>query len=426
MPRILCIILSGGRGERLYPLTKERAKPAVPFGGKYRLVDIPISSCINSGYKQIYVLTQYASTSLHKHIANTYIFDSFTQGFVEILAAEQTYEHSSWYAGTADAVRKNFLHFHTQEPDYYIILSGDQLYRMDLREFFRNHVENRAEVSVAVTPVTRERAPHLGILQVDGQGRIVKFVEKPPADQDISHLRIPPNLAANLKGLKPGREYLASMGIYIFNAGVLEEALDNDLSDFGKEIIPQSIDRLRVQAYLFPGFWEDIGTIKSFYETNLSLTTITPEFDFYNEENPIYTRRRDLPASKINACVINQSLTADGCIITNANIMNSIVGIRTIIESGATLDGVVCMGADYYETAEEKARNRGLGIPDIGIGRGTLIRKAIIDKNARIGEVCRIGVDSLTRPEGDFGHYYVRDGVIVIPKNAVIPSGSVI
>ncbi len=426
MPRILCIILSGGRGERLYPLTKERAKPAVPFGGKYRLVDIPISSCINSGYKQIYVLTQYASSSLHNHIANTYIFDSFTQGFVEILAAEQTYEHSTWYQGTADAVRKNFIHFHTQNPDYYIILSGDQLYRMDLREFFRNHVENKAEVSVAVTPVTRERAPHLGILEVDAQGRIVKFVEKPPADQDISHLRIPPNLAANLKGLKPGREYLASMGIYIFNAGVLEEALDNDLIDFGKEIIPQNISRLRVQAYLFPGFWEDIGTIKSFYETNLSLTTITPEFDFYNEENPIYTRRRDLPASKINACVINQSLTADGCIITNANIMNSIVGIRTIIESGATLDGVVCMGADYYETAEEKARNRGLGIPDVGIGRGSLIRKAIIDKNARIGEVCRIGVDSLTRSEGDFGHYYIRDGVIVIPKNAVVPSGSVI
>jgi glucose-1-phosphate adenylyltransferase len=251
-------------------------------------------------------------------------------------------------------------------------------------------------------------------------------VEKPPADRDISHLRIPANLAANLKGLKPGREYLASMGIYIFNAGILEKALDNDLTDFGKEIIPQSIGRLKIQAYLFPGFWEDIGTIKSFYETNISLTTITPEFDFYNEDHPIYTRRRDLPASKINACVINQSLTADGCIITNANIMNSIVGIRTIIESGATLDGVVCMGADYYETAEEKARNRSLGIPDIGIGRGTLIRKAIIDKNARIGEVCRIGVDSLARPEGDFGHYYLRDGVIIIPKNAVVPSGSVI
>jgi len=426
MPRILCIILSGGRGERLYPLTKERAKPAVPFGGKYRLVDIPISSCIHSGYKQIYVLTQYASTSLHNHIANTYIFDSFTQGFVEILAAEQTYERSSWYMGTADAVRKNFLHFHTQDPDYYIILSGDQLYRMDLREFFRNHVENQAEVSVAVTPVTRERAPHLGILEVDGQGRIVKFVEKPPADQDISHLRIPPNLAANLKGLKPGREYLASMGIYIFNAGILEKALDNDLTDFGKEIIPQSVGRLKLQAYPFPGYWEDIGTIKSFYETNISLTTITPEFDFYNEDHPIYTRRRDLPASKINACVINQSLTADGCIITNANIMNSIVGIRTIIESGATLDGVVCMGADYYETAEEKARNRSQGIPDIGIGRGTLIRKAIIDKNARIGEVCRIGVDGLARAEGDFGHYYIRDGVIVIPKNAVVPPGSVL
>jgi len=425
MPKVSCIILGGGRGERLYPLTKERAKPAVPFGGKYRLVDIPISSCIHSGFNQIYVLTQYSSTSLHRHIANTYIFDSFTLGFVEVLAAEQTYEHSSWYMGTADAVRKNFMHFRPQDPDYYIILSGDQLYRMDLREFFRNHLETGAEVSVAVTPVTRDRAPHLGILQVDSGGRIVKFVEKPPAGEDISRLRIPSSLSAKLKGLKPGRDFLASMGIYIFNAGVLEKALDNDLTDFGKDIIPQSVGQLKLQSYIFTGYWEDIGTIKSFYDTNISLTTITPEFDFYNEDHPIYTRRRDLPASKINACVINQSLTADGCIITNANIMNSIVGIRTIIESGATLDGVVCMGADYYETADAKARNRSLGIPDVGIGRGSLIRKAIIDKNARIGEVCRIGVDNLGRPEGDFGHYYIRDGVIVIPKNAVVPSGSV-
>jgi glucose-1-phosphate adenylyltransferase len=426
MPRVLCIILGGGRGERLYPLTKERAKPAVPFGGKYRLVDIPISSCIHSGFKQIYVLTQYASTSLHNHIANTYIFDSFTQGFVEILAAEQTWEHSSWYMGTADAVRKNFLHFHTQEPDYYIVLSGDQLYRMDLQEFFRSHVESEADISVAVTPVPKEKTHQLGILELNSRGRIAQFVEKPHPDQDVSSLRIPPNLAAKLKGLKPGREYLASMGIYIFTGGVLEKALDNDLTDFGKEIIPQSLQRFKVQAYIFTGYWEDIGTIKSFYETNISLTTITPEFDFYNEDHPIYTRRRDLPASKINACLINQSLTADGCIITNANIMYSIVGIRTIIESGATLDGVVCMGADYYETLEEKARNRSLGIPDIGIGRGTLIRRAIIDKNARIGEGCRIGVDSLNRPEGDFGCYYVRDGIIVIPKNAVVPNGTVI
>jgi glucose-1-phosphate adenylyltransferase len=426
MARVLCIILGGGRGERLYPLTKERAKPAVPFGGKYRLVDIPISSCIHSGFKQIYVLTQYASTSLRAHLANTYIFDSFTQGFVEILAAEQTWEHSSWYMGTADAVRKNFLHFHTQDPDYYIVMSGDQLYRMDLQELFRSHVESEADITVAVTPVPKEKTHHFGILELNSRGRIVQFVEKPHPDQDISNLRIPPNLAAKLKGLKPGREYLASMGIYIFTVGVLEKALDNDLTDFGKEIIPQSLQRFKVQSYIFTGYWEDIGTIKSFYETNISLTTITPEFDFYNEDHPIYTRRRDLPASKINACLINQSLTADGCIITNANIMYSIVGIRTIIESGATLDGVVCMGADYYETLEEKARNRSLGIPDIGIGRGSLIRRAIIDKNARIGEGCRIGVDTVSRPEGDFDCYYVRDGIIVIPKNAVIPNGTVI
>ena len=426
MARVLCIILGGGRGERLYPLTKERAKPAVPFGGKYRLVDIPISSCIHSGFKQIYVLTQYASTSLRAHLANTYIFDSFTQGFVEILAAEQTYERSSWYMGTADAVRKNFLHFHNQDPDYYIVLSGDQLYRMDLQELFRSHVESEADITVAVTPVPKEKTPSLGILELNSRGRIVKFVEKPHPDQDISHLRIPPNLAASLKGLKPGREYLASMGIYVFTGAALERALDNDLTDFGSEIIPQSLQRFKVQSYIFTGYWEDIGTIKSFYDTNISLTTITPEFDFYNEDHPIYTRRRDLPASKINACLINQCLTADGCIITNASIMYSLVGIRTIIETGATLDGVVCMGADYYETLEEKARNRSLGIPDIGIGRGTQIRKAIIDKNARIGESCRIGVDPVSRSEGDFGFYYIRDGIIVIPKNAIVPNGTVI
>jgi glucose-1-phosphate adenylyltransferase len=297
---------------------------------------------------------------------------------------------------------------------------------MDLQELFRSHVESEADITVAVTPVPKEKTHHFGILELNSRGRIVQFVEKPHPDQDISHLRIPPNLVANLKGLKPGREYLASMGIYVFTGGALEKALDNDLTDFGQEIIPQSLQRFKVQSYIFTGYWEDIGTIKSFYETNISLTTITPEFDFYNEDHPIYTRRRDLPASKINACLINQSLTADGCIITSASIMYSIVGIRTIIETGATLDGVVCMGADYYETQEEKARNRSLGIPDIGIGRGTQIRKAIIDKNARIGEGCRIGVDAVSRTEGDFGFYYIRDGIIVIPKNAIVPNGTVI
>ncbi len=426
MSKVLCLVLGGGRGERLFPLTMERAKPAVPFGGKYRLVDIPISSCIHSGFRRIYILTQFNSASLHNHIANTYIFDSFSQGFIEILAAEQTYEHSGWYMGTADAVRKNFIHFRTQNPDYYMILSGDQLYRMDLEDFFDNHLKSGAEISVAVTPVSAEKCRHFGILQVDGEGKIVRFVEKPQTEEEIADLKIPDTLRGQLAGISPDREYLASMGIYIFTKGILKKALDNEYADFGKEIIPKSIEKFKVQSYIFTGFWEDIGTIKSFYETTINLTTITPDFDFYKESQPIYTRRRDLPASKINSCTITQCLTADGCIITNGNIMHSVIGIRTIIESGATLDGVVCMGADWYETVEEKKQNREGGIPDIGIGKGTLIRRAIIDKNARIGEVCRIGIDHLERIDGDYDNYHIRDGIIVIPKNAVLPSGTVI
>jgi glucose-1-phosphate adenylyltransferase len=404
----------------------ERSKPAVPFGGKYRLVDIPISSCIHSGFRQIYILTQFNAASLHNHVANTYIFDSFSQGFIEILAAEQTYEHTSWYMGTADAVRKNFIHFRNQSPDYYMILSGDQLYRMDLVDFFENHVKSGADISVAVTPVSAEKCRHFGILEVDPKGRIVRFVEKPQEPEQIADLKIPDSLRGQLAGVSPDREYLASMGIYIFTEGILKKALDNELTDFGKEIIPNSIETFKVQSYIFSGFWEDIGTIQSFYETNINLSRITPDFDFYNESQPIYTRRRDLPASKINSCTITECLTADGCIITNANIMHSVIGIRTIIESGATLDGVICMGADRYETAEEKRRNRERGVPDIGIGKGTLIRRAIIDKDARIGEVCRIGVDDLERKDGDYGNYHIRDGVIVIPKNAVIHSGTVV
>ncbi|MBN1835776.1 MAG: glucose-1-phosphate adenylyltransferase [Spirochaetales bacterium] len=426
MTKVLSIVLGGGKGERLFPLTKERAKPAVPFGGKYRLVDIPISSSIHSGFKQIYILTQFNSASLHNHISNTYIFDTFTQGFVEILAAEQTYEHTGWYEGTADAVRKNLFHFRDHRPDYYIILSGDQLYRMDLEDFFHNHLTTGADISVAVTPVSKEKTRHFGILQVDKKGRIVRFVEKPPPDQDISELEIPETLAASIEGLSPERRYLASMGIYVFSAAALHQALDNHFTDFGKEIIPNSIQTAKVQSYIFTGYWEDIGTIRSFYNTNISLTTIRPEFDFYKESFPIYTRRRDLPASKINSCIITQCLTADGCIITNANVMHSIIGIRTVIESGASLDGVVCMGADYYESPEDKQHNREQNIPDIGIGKGSLIRGAIIDKNARIGEFCRIGVDSLERPDGDYCCYHVRDGIIVIPKNAVVPSGTVV
>ena len=423
--QVLSIVLGGGKGTRLYPLTKERAKPAVPFGGKYRLVDIPISNCINSGFRQIYILTQFNSTSLHLHLANTYIFDVFSKGFVEILAAEQSFTSTSWYEGTADAVRKNFLHFHTQRPSHYIILSGDQLYRMDLADMFARHLESGAEVSIAATPVSREDASQLGILKVDGKSRIDEFMEKPGPDRDISDLKIPPSVGHPGSG-QDGRDYLASMGIYIFNASSLEEMLDNDYTDFGKEIIPKGIGERHVNAYIFNGFWEDIGTIKSFYKTNINLASLNPDFNFYDENSPIYTHKRYLPASKINFCTFSASLAAEGSIITNASIRNSIIGIRSIIESGADIDGVICLGQDYYETPDQKRENLDKQRPDLGIGKGTIIRRAIIDKNSRIGEGCRIGLEEKVREEGDHGNYYIRDGIIILPKFSVIPDGTVI
>jgi len=423
--KVLTIVLGGGKGTRLYPLTMNRAKPAVPFGAKYRLVDIPLSNSINAGFKKIYVLTQFNSASLHLHIANTYIFDAFTKGFVEILAAEQTFDHTGWYEGTGDAVRKNFVHLRTQEPEYYLILSGDQLYRMDLEAFVRDHVDSGRDISIAATPVNRQQATSLGILTVDAKRNVTSFTEKPAIDIDISHMRVPPKLHPRPENVTMGKEYLASMGIYCFRAGALERALDNELTDFGKEIIPMLIEQESAGAFLYSGFWEDIGTIKNFYETNLNLASINPAFNFYLEQAPIYTRRRDLPASKFNSCTLSSSIAADGCILTNASIMDSLVGIRTIVESGSELRGVVCMGSDHYETAEQRAANKARGVPNLGIGSDTHVVGAIIDKDARIGDGCRIGVG--TRPsDGNYRTHFVRDGIIIIPKNGVVPAGTVI
>ncbi len=426
--KAIAIILGGGRGTRLYPLTMDRSKPAVPFAGKYRLVDIPISNCINSGVNKIYVLTQFNTASLHNHIVNTYQFDQFSGGFVEILAAEQTYTSESWYQGTADAVRKNLKHFHDQNADYYIILSGDQLYSMDFSEMLKRHEESGAVLTIAAKPISRAQATGLGIIGADEKGMIQKFYEKPAPDMDITEYKVTEEvMQAQLgKSVDASNEYLASMGIYIFNAKAMEEMLDNDKTDFGKEIIPEVIKTRPVAAYLFDKFWEDIGTIKAFYETNLNLASISPAFNFYDEDMPIYTHRRHLPATKMNFCNISYSLASEGSIITNAYIVNSIVGVRTIIESGASLDGVYCMGASYYETEEERAHNAKHGIPNIGIGKGTIIRKAIIDQNARIGDGCRIGIDDIPRPEGDFEMYSVHDGIIIINKNAVIKAGTVL
>lgn len=426
--KVLAIILGGGKGTRLFPLTKDRAKPAVPFAGKYRLVDIPISNCINSGFKQIYLLTQFNSASLHNHVSSSYQFDQFSNGFVEILSAEQTMTSASWYEGTADAVRKNLKHFHDQNAKYYLILSGDQLYRMDFKDMLKRHIETGADLTIAAKPISRTQATGLGIMGTSEDGTITKFYEKPAPDLDISDYKVNKDyLESSLKvKADQSNEYLASMGIYIFSAKAMEDALQGKETDFGKEIIPGLLGKYKLTSYLFDGFWEDIGTIKAFYDTNINLTSMKPEFNFYDEEMPIYTHRRYLPASKINFCNITSSLTSEGSIISNAYIVNSIIGIRTIIEDGASLDGVLVMGSTRYETEEEKANNAKNGIPNIGIGRGSIVKKAIIDMDARIGEGCRIGIDNIERKDIDTEAYSIHDGIIVINKFAVIPNGTII
>lgn len=423
-PRVLAIILGGGKGTRLYPLTKERSKPAVPFGGKYRIVDIPISNCINSGYKKIYLLTQFNSASLHLHIINSYNFDRFSRGFVEILAAEQTLEHSGWYEGTADAVRKNFGHFKVQRPTHYIILSGDQLYRMDLKKFMDQHLKSGANITIAAKAVNRSDASGFGIMQVDESNTITAFMEKPAKDMNIDDWKIPeaardPELPSNL-------EYLASMGIYIFDADTMEEMLNNDYNDFGKEIIPMAIKSKKVSSYIFNGYWEDIGTIRSFYEATLDLTNPIPQFNFYDEDKPIYTHMRNLPPSKINHAEMVSTLASEGCVITNSRIQHSVIGVRSVINEGCDLEGVIMMGADFYETEVAKKDNKEKGVPNLGIGKNCKINKAIIDKNAHIGENCCINVSGRKYEDGDHGLFYSADGIIVIRKGAVIPNGTVI
>ena len=420
-PRVLAIILGGGKGTRLYPLTKERSKPAVSFGGKYRIVDIPISNCINSGYKKIYLLTQFNSASLHLHISNSYNFDRFSGGFVEILAAEQTLEHSGWYEGTADAVRKNFK---TQKPTHYIILSGDQLYKMDLKDFMNKHIESGAQITIATTAVNRRDASGFGIMKIDEKNNVKAFMEKPKPDLNIDDWKIPADARGDLPKEK---EFLASMGIYIFNAETLEEMLGGEnekYTDFGKEILPLAIGKKKINSYIFNGYWEDIGTIRSFYEANIALTEGYPEFDFYGNTAPIYTHMRNLPPSKINSATINSSLTSEGCIITGCKLNHSVIGVRSIIENGTELDGVIMMGADYYDDETEKIENHKKGIPCTGIGENCKIARTIIDKNAKIGNNCKIGVSGKKYEDGDHGSFYSADGIIVIRKNAVIPSGT--
>lgn len=406
---VAAVILGGGAGSRLYPLTRERAKPAVPIAGKYRLVDIPISNCINSGLRNIYLLTQYNSVSLHEHVNATYHFDQFSHGFVRVLAAQQTPDSESWYVGTADAVRKSFRYFMDEAPDLIVVLSGDQLYRLNLEQVIREHVEKDAEVSIATKPVPRHEAGSLGIMHVDKQNRITDFHEKPGDSPELAALRAP---------MYSEERYLASMGIYVFRTEVLWNLLnETDENDFGKHIIPRSIHKHNVYSYIYEGYWRDIGTIGSFWEANLGLTEIVPEFTFYDPTSPVYTHMRYLPPSKINCCDLNRCLLAEGCIISGHRILKSIVGIRAKVGEGSVIEHSYIMGADYYEEQVPEGK-----LP-IGIGKDCYIKNAIIDKNARIGDGAYISPEGV--PDGtETDLYTVRDGVIVIPKNAEVPPGT--
>jgi glucose-1-phosphate adenylyltransferase len=410
---VLAVVLCGGQGKRLYPLTKSRAKPAVPIGGKYRLIDISISNCINSGITRIFVLTQFLSASLHRHIHRTYQFDAFSSGFVETLAAEQTLSGSGWYQGTADAVRQQITRVLSREPKDVLILSGDHLYRMDYGRFIRFHRESGADVTVSVLPVPAVDAPRYGILKTNDGGHIVAFQEKPQEPEDLEWLES-----------RHGAEcpYLASMGIYVFRTGVLVSLLEGSGDDFGRHILPAAIDALDVYAFPFEGYWADIGTISSFYEANLALTCPHPPFDFYDPERPIYSRRRFLPPSRLDGCRIERAIVADGCCLYDAEVTECVIGLRSIVQPGARLHGVVMMGADYYESDDDKALNRRLGRPNLGVGQGTYIERAIIDKNARIGRevVIRSHEGEADREQE---HYAIREGIVVVTKNGIIPDG---
>lgn len=414
---VLAVVLGGGRGTRLYPLTKLRAKPAVPLGSKYRLIDIPISNCINSGITRIFILTQFLSASLHRHVYQTYKFDIFSGGFIEILPAEQTLNSMDWYQGTADAVRRQVHRFLSREPEDVLILAGDHLYRMDYSEFIRFHRESRADVTIAVLPVSAADAPRYGILQTNEEGRIVAFREKPQTPEE-------------LKGFESRHEderpYLASMGIYVFRMDVLARLLDEIKGDdFGRHIIPAAIESVRVYAFPFDGYWEDIGTIAAFYEANLALTKPHPSFDFYDPHRPIYTRARFLPPSRIDGSHLKRTVVAEGCWLYDADIEECIIGLRSVVRPGARLRQVVMMGADYYEDESEKLENRRLGRPHVGIGKDTRIERAIIDKNARIGRGVTIRSHE-GKPDQEGEYYVIRDGIVVIPKNAIVPDETVI
>lgn len=423
---VVAVILGGGAGSRLFPLTHERSKPAVPLGGTYRLIDVPVSNCINSGITQIFVLTQYNSASLNRHISRTYRFSGFSAGFVEVLAAEQTKDSPEWFQGTADAVRQMLPHLRDWRVDTLLILSGDHLYRMDYRKFLDRHFETKSDLTVSVVPCREDEAPEFGLLKTNPKGEIIEFKEKPRGD-DLEAMRVDTTSFGLTDEESASRPYLASMGIYVFNYNKLVELLnaDNTWVDFGREIIPAAIEKYKVQAHLFKGYWEDIGTISSFYEANLDLASPLPKFNFFDASAPIYTRSRYLPPSKLQHCDIDNTMVSEGCILNGVRIRRSIIGLRSRIDSGVDIENSIIMGSDVFESISEIHANIAAQKPHIGVGENTLIRRSIVDKNVRIGKNVKLlnqnNVENYDAPDRSF---YIREGIIIVPKNATIPDGT--
>ncbi len=422
----VALILGGGRGTRLYPLVKDRSKPAVSLGGQYRMIDIPISNCINSGIRNIHVITQFNSASLNNHIYNAYRFDNFSPGHVSILAAEQTDTNADWYQGTADAVRRNILHFDNEFINNVLILSGDQVYRMDYNLMMRHMLETGADIVVGTVPVIRDDAKGFGVMLVNKRGQITNFYEKPKEDELLDSLKLSNEQKKMFSIDNPKKEYLASMGIYIFRRNVLKELLSNEsMMDFGKDIIPEAIKRYKVFSYAFQGYWEDVGTIKAYFDANISFGSKNPPFDFYDEDAPIYTHIRYLSASKIDKANITSSIISDGCKIENSTIKESVIGLRSIIQSGCSLEKVIMMGADYYENSSDIEKLNVRNLPKLGIGKKCVLKNVIIDKNVRIGNNVSILNKKKVQNE-DSQFYCIRDGIVIIPKGTVIKSNTII
>lgn len=418
MRSVLAIVLGGGQGSRLFPLTQLRSKPAVPIGGKYRLIDVPISNCLHADIRRIFVLTQFNSASLNSHVSNTYRMDPFSSGFVDIIAAEQTPESAAWFEGTADAVRKARRHFEMHHADYYLILAGDHLYRMNYRALIDAHLEQKADITIAAQPSTAADATAMGIFTFDRSGQIVGFEEKPSAER-LRAMKTSLPEGSTVLTTDPDRPFVASLGIYLFSRRALLELLEQEGNDFGRQLIPSALNRYRVAASLYSGYWADVGTIDNFYDANVQLTQPDAPFSFYDATCPIYTHQRFLPPSRVVECRITNGLIAEGCFLERCEVADSVVGIRTTVRSGTTIRRSVVLGADLYEDTPVGGASRGVAL---GIGRDVTIDRAIVDKNARIGDGARL-VNTRNVQEHDGDGFYIRNGIIIVPKKGVIPAG---